>query len=137
MNWEAVFNFVFTWGSGFVVGWWLAGRASQEAMKRILENAGVTQSQLKQAALNMGMDPEQVEEHFEEDDQVIHIRIEKHGKQFLVYQMETDQFLTQATTAKKVISNLKNLNPTTAVTYNIAPEDGLKYIEKELDKLAN
>jgi len=106
-------------------------------MKRILENVGVTPEQLKTAAINMGMDPEQIEQHFEEDEDVIQIRIEKVGRQLLVYRMETDQFITQATTAKRLLNQLAELAGDGKTTYNIGPEDGLKYIKKELDKRAD
>jgi uncharacterized protein YneF (UPF0154 family) len=135
---EWLINFILTWGSGFAVGWWAASKASQAAMKNILENAGVTERQLKQAAINMGMDMEEVREHFDDEDgeTVISIRVEKHGKQLLAYQMETDQFLTQATTAKRLIDQLGEMSGERSITYNIDPNDGLKYLQKELDKRA-
>jgi len=106
-------------------------------MKRILENAGVTEKQLKTAAINMGMDEDTIAEHFDVESELeISIRVEKVGRQLLAYRMETDQFLTQATTAKRLIDQLSEMSGDRGITYNIAPEDGLKYLQKELDKRA-
>jgi len=131
MNWEAIFTFLLNWGAGFAVGWWAASKVMQRAFQHILEKGEVTDAQLHKAADELGFDIDEFFEGVEEP--TTHLRIEQHSNSFCAYNVETNQFLTQADTAKELVDNIIKLSP--QGHYNIAPEDGLELVQKELDKM--
>jgi len=112
-----------------VAAFWLGSKVTQLtqtwAFRKVLEELGVTDQQLRALAEREGIRVPAPEEA-KPDLAIVEIRIEKMGEMLFAYRLDNDQFLGQGADKDKLIESLKhNL---TNVRVIIAKEDGADYI---------
>ena len=98
---------------GFVLGHKMATWFHVAAFKKILEELGVTNDQLRKLGLKAARDlgvkpPKELEESAASDLEEIHIKLEQHQGQIYAFRIDNDQFLAQGTDREALIEALKN-----------------------------
>lgn len=99
----------------FALGWWLGAKVTTffhvAAFKKILEELGVSNDQLRKLGLrvarDLGVTPPSDLNQPEDGLEVIHIKLEQHQGQIYAFRKDNDGFLGQGTDRDSLIQHLK------------------------------
>ena len=98
----------------FSVGWKLSENNTKRQLKKYVTD--------KMEAANAEPDYERIQ-----------IRVEKHGEQLLAYRVDNNMFLSQSTSGKELVEQLKEMfvnNSNRPISIVIHPDDGAEYIQQ-------
>jgi hypothetical protein len=115
-------------GMAFYAGWRLATIWYQTVFKKILDDLGVTDQQLRKLTNNLAGDETETEVDGETIKlKIMEIKIEEHQGTLYAYKLEDDKFLGQGQSREDLLESLKaNL---TNVKLIISEENGSGYIK--------
>lgn len=128
-------EYVFFFVLGAAIGFWIAQYMYMGALHKILGELGITESQLRKVADDMGIevpDPEtqtiEIDgETFEYNDYV-EVRVEKIDNVYYAYNDHTNQFIAQESDPNELVDRLVSHFPANT-RVNIDPANGGKYLK--------
>lgn len=97
--------------AGFILGHRTSTFFHVAAFKKILDELGVTNDQMRRLGLkvarDLGMDPGQLAQQPADDLEEIHIKLEQHQGQIYAFRTDNDGFLAQGTDRESLIHHLQ------------------------------
>lgn len=117
-------EYVLCIGLGFWIGYKIAEAITFYALKKMLDELGITRTQLDQLATRLGITVPSNSEDSSADSElpIVPIKIEQQGDMMYVFRKDTDQFLGQAATQEELILRLGEKMRNVKLT--VAREDG-------------
>ena len=111
----------------FIVGFRIAEALHQMAFRKIMEELGIKESQLRELARKNGLKLEDEKESKDPELELIEVKLEQHQGQIYAFRTDTDQFLGQGVDRDSLIAHLKQR--LTNVRLVISEENGANLIK--------
>ena len=98
---------LFTAIVAFVMGWRLSAAVNLSAFKRILQELGIRESDMRKLAAKNGIELPEPEQPAEQPLEEIHIKLEQHQGVIYAFRKDNDQFLGQGVDRDSLIERLR------------------------------